>query len=59
MKIWRAIENELYKLKIQLFSIYNTKTFSQNMDSILLLLKQLDLDKICLSKISPKEYKIN
>lgn len=47
MKIWRAIENELYKLKIQLFSIYDTKTFSQNMDSILLLLEQLDLDKIC------------
>ena len=47
MKIWRTIENELYKLKTQLFSIYDTKTFSQNMDSILLLLEQLDLDKIC------------
>lgn len=47
MKIWRTIENELYKLKTQLFSIYDTKTFSQNTDSILFLLKQLDLDKIC------------
>lgn len=46
MKIWRTIENELCKLKIQLFSIYDTETFVQNINSILLLLKQLDIDKI-------------
>lgn len=46
MKIWRAIENELYKLKIQLFSIYDTETFTTNMHSIKLLLNRLDLDYI-------------
>lgn len=39
MKIWRNIENELYKFKIQLFSIYDTKTFSKNIDSVLFSLK--------------------
>ncbi|MCM1131994.1 MAG: hypothetical protein NC340_00825 [Ruminococcus flavefaciens] len=46
MKIWRTIENELYKLKIQLFSIYDIKAFDSTMYSILLLLRLLDLDEI-------------
>lgn len=43
MKIWRTIENELYKLKIQLFSIYDTETFTFSMHSIKFLLNLLDL----------------